>query len=277
MKRFLGFNPMQYGDLFMGTVAARALKRAVPDSHLTYVINGDYREAAPLFIDHPHIDRVHVLHSPRGGFDEVDQSWVAERGFHHVFNPMQDHDHSRPWWRERSQPHEVVHMHGLPMPIGDTGQIKLVKWFTPSTGTKGAVALAPFPAFYAGLTNDKAFPIELAQSIVWYLRGKGVEVLQVGGPNEPALKDAAQIHTGYFDSVRNVLGCRAFIGGDSGMMWLMSGYSFPCLGLYASRYYGREHVKHIQPVNPNAIYLHEETMGQFSLDIIRQSIDAILA
>lgn len=278
MKRFLGMNGGQYGDLYLGTVAARCLKAAEPDSHLTYVISADYAECTPVFIDHPHIDRIHVLHKPRDGFDQVDLDWIAGQGFTHVFNPMQDHDHARPWWRERNQPLESAHMHGISTGA-DAGKIEMTRWFKPIVDPDlgPCVALAPFPAFYAGVTNDKAFPMRLAEEVVRYVRSKHLAVLQVGAPNEPQVEGAIKLNESYFTTVRTLLGCRAFIGGDSGLMWLMSGYDFPCLGLYGARYYSSQFVHHIQPLNDRAVYLHREHMTDFTIDDLIPAIDQLLA
>lgn len=275
MMRLCGFCPGQYGDLYMMTVAARCLKRAVPDSHLTFVISGDYRECAPLFIDCPDIDRIHILHKSNAGFDQCDIDWINEQKFHHVFNPMQDHDFSHPWWENRHQALEAAHMHNIPT-NGDDGKIRLTKWFKPSIGFERHIALSPWPSFVEGPRNPKCIQPEMAQAIVDWILAAGWRVLQVGGPNEPQLVGADKPATDYFTSVRNALGCRAMIMGDSGMNWLLSGYDFPVLGLYSERYFGKEYIYNIQPKNPNAIYLTSKTIPEISLDSIFNSIRLLL-
>lgn len=275
MNRYLGFTPGRYGDIFMGTVAARCLKASDPTCHLTFVIGSDYHEAAPLFINHPHIDRIHVLHG-KDDFDEVDHAWIATQGFTHIFNPKQDHDHSRPWWRERHQTLETAHMYGIPIPAGESGKITMERWFEIRTQWPNTIALAPFPAWYAGPNNLKALSPTRAQEIVDYIKGKGLNVLQVGAPGEPSLRDTIHQSTPYLHSVMNVLRCRAFICGDSGLNWLMSGYNHPVLGLYGDSYYGGQCVN-IQPINPNAIYLSAPTVAEIPMDRIKVSIDTLLA
>lgn len=277
MRRYLGFCPGQLGDLAIMTVAARCLKAADPDSHLTFVISGDYREAAPLYLDHAHIDRVHILHCPRGGFDEVDRVWIAKQGFTHVFDPLQDHDHSRPWFRERHQTLEAAHCHGLPIPPGETGKITLNLWFKPVEGLWDHVAFSPWAAFYEGVRNPKAIPPERAQEIVNWLRGQGHKVLQVGGPTEPALDGVTKLQCDYFTSVRHVLGCRCMVMGDSGLNWVLSGYDFPVVGLYSSRYFGEEWIHQIQPINRSARYLVAPTVAEISMDDIALAVGQVIA
>lgn len=276
MKKYCGFCPARIGDVAMMTVAARALKTIEPDCHLTFVVSPYCGTSAALYLNHPHIDRVHILHKYNDGFDEVDLEWLKREKFDHIFNPMQDHDHSRPWWRERIQTLESAHMHGLSLPEGDAGKIELAKWFEPNKRFVEYVAFAPFPGFYMGKTNHKSIPLETAQDIVDYIVGKGYGVLQIGGPNEPQISGALKLDTDYFGSVQNILGCKGLICGDSGINWIASGYDFPAIGLYAYDIYGPQFIRNIQPINPNATYLSAQTVGDISLDLIMQHVDNLL-
>lgn len=283
MKRFCGFVCGRAGDLFMATVTARALKRLEPDCHLTFTIGRDYREAAPLFLNHPHIDRIHILNSTgAGGFDVVDQHWIAGQRFDWVANPLADHIHSDPWWTHRIQPLEICHMHGIPVDPSERGRIEMAQWFDKLPGYKDYVAFAPFPGFYAGLDpakNDKTLSIDQAQRVVDHLVARKIGVIQIGGPTEPALKGVVSSPRAwsYFDSVQAILSCRLFIGGDTGMTWLMSGYDFNTVAFYGSRYYGRQWVHNIQPINPNGQYVSCDTVAQIELDTLTQAIDNALS
>ena len=269
-KRFLGFHQAMYGDIAMSTVAARILKKIEPDSHLTFIVGGDYAGIMPLLHQAEGIDDIYITHSPKDGFDDYDLKWITTQGFTHVFNPMQDHDHRNPWFRHRNQPLETAHMHGLPTE-GDDGKIRLVKWF-PVPDLRDYVAISPFPAWYAGINNDKALTIERAQAVVDFVLSKGFKVLQVGHRDEPKLVGTVKHDTSYYDSVRNVLGCKGMVMGDSGLNWVLSGYDFPVVAWYGSRYYGAEWVHNIQPINPNAAYIHGEEVNQIPLDTLLQLI-----
>lgn len=275
MKRFLGFNPNMYGDLYMMTVAARCLKRLVPDSHLTFVIAADFRECAPLFLDDPNIDRVHILDKPRDGFNQNDWNWINQQKFDHIFNPMADHDHSRPWFQFRHQALEAAHMHGIPY-NGDDSKIRMTKWFKPTPGFENFIAFSPWPSFHEGTDNPKAIPIPMAQKIVDNLIKMGHNVLQIGGPTEPKLENTIKLNTDYFTSVRNVLGCRAMIMGDSGLNWLLSGYDFPVVGLYSERYFGKEYIKNIQPINPNGRYLVGGSVSDIPIESVVTSLKLLI-
>ncbi len=115
----------------------------------------------------------------------------------------------------------------------------------------------------------------MAQWIVDMIRDKGHWVLQIGSPDEPKLDNCSKLDTDYFSSVRNVLGCKGMIMGDSGLNWLLSGYDFPVLGLYSQRYFG-EFLRNIQPLNPNGIYLDAPKISEIPLDLIAQNLDTLL-
>jgi len=272
--RFLGFNPGLLGDIVMGTTAATILKDLYPASQITCCISNDYHQIAPLLLNSPCFDRLYITHKPKDGFDEVDGKWFYNQHFHKVFDPMQDHLDT--WWQHRIQPLEVAHMHGLPTK-GYSGKVVLTKWFRETEGLKGYVAYAPFPAWYAGLDNEKAFTVERAQAIVDFILANGYKVLQVGHPDEPQLVGAEKRNTDYFTSVRNVMGCRFMLMGDSGMNWVLSAYDFPVLACYGHRYYSKEFVKNIQPLNRNAFYLDAPTVNEISLDAIQSSIRTMLS
>lgn len=275
MRRYLGFHPAMYGDLAMSTACASILKRHDPDCHFTMVVGYDYREFAPLLFNSDVVDRVYITHRAKDGFDAEDIKWINGQRFDHVFNPMQDHDHSSPWWTQRHQCLEMAHMHGLTS-IDESAKVRLTKWFTPTAGLDRYIAFAPFPGMYAGVNNPKALTVARAQQIVDHISALGYTALQIGGDGEPRLEGALIERRDYLGSVRNVLGCKLFIVGDSGLNWVLSAYDHPVLGLYGHEYHGKDFIDHIQPVNPNAVYLSAPRVNDIELDIVKTSIESML-
>lgn len=291
---FCGFNSLQFGDLVINTFAARILKQKYPESKLTFVINKDYKDIAPLFINHPYIDYIKILDKNRDGFNQVDKDWVKNQDFDLVFNPMQDHDHSDPWFLKRHQAAEVCYMHKLATEQECEkfdNKLYLNKWFdTPEfwvydsvslkdsgfvVNKKPTVALQAFAGSY-NPKNDKMLTIEKAQSIVDYLIKLGFNVLQLGIESEPKLFNTYRFNTDYFNSVKNMLGCKFLITTDSAMSWISSAYEFPTIGLYSNSYYGKEFVKNIQPINPNAEYLDADNVNNIPNQEIFAVIDGMV-
>lgn len=274
MNRYLGFNCHRYGDLFMNLVACRIVKQLDPGSHLTFAINGNYRNAAPLFLDQPDIDQIHITHSPVGDFDDVDRQWIASRGFRHVFNPMQDHPDQR-WFMHRCQPLEVAHMHGLEIPADETGKLHLNRWFEPTRDLSKTVALQAFAGSYDP-SNKKQLSPKRAQEVVDLICARGYEVLQLGLRSEHRLDNVTFIDRDFFGMVKDILGCRALVTTDSGPAWAASCYDHPTLGLYSHAYYGENRVSAIQPLNPNAIYLNAANVNEIPLDVIGAALTSLL-
>lgn len=270
--RALGFNAGKRGDLAISTVTARAFKESHPDWHLTLGLGPQYADVAPLFYQHPFFDNIHVWTSYDEWPSPADTAYLARAKYDHVFNPMPKVADG--WWLAHHQTEALAVAHGL-RPSRDR-QCVLTRWFEPIKHDR-AVAIAPFGDYTGATLTHKALPVALAQAITAYLCGAGWTVLQLGGPDEPALEGAVQVKTTYFDSVRTLLGCKALIMGDSGLSWMASAYSHPVLGLYSTSGYGVGRVAAIQPINPKAVYLSESTMDGFTLERVRPAIDALLS
>lgn len=265
MKRYGGGSGHRYGDLFMNLNLWRTVKLMHPDAHTTFFINGNYRSAAPLFLDQPDIDQVHITHSPVGDLDEVDKQWVRERGFSRFFSLMADHNHSDPWFFHRNQPQEVCHMHGLP--VVNEGKLRLNRWFEPTVGLTKWVALQAFAGSYDP-ANTKMLSPARAQEIVNLILARGYSVLQLGIASEPKLEGTTRINNDFFSAVKDLLGCRALVTTDSGFNWAASCYDHSVLGLYGNEYYGKDRVSAIQPLNPNAIYLDRFNVNEIPIHYI---------
>lgn len=278
MYKFLGFHPLRYGDIVMGQVSASILKKKLPNSNFTLCINNNYQDIAPLFIDNPVIDKIHILNKDKDGFNENDKIWINEQNFDHVFNPMADHNHGDPWFLHRHQTLETALIHGLvnQEEIDNnkySNQIFLNKWFTVNSNFTGFIALQAFAGSY-DLNNKKTLTVEKAQEIVDKINKLGYGVLQLGIESEPKLKNTIRIESNYFESVKNMLGCKLLISTDSGLIWTASGYQFPTIGLYSYDYYGKNYVKNIQPQNPNAIYFAESNVNAINIDCVVEAIRA---
>lgn len=276
MLKFCGIHPLRYGDIVMNLVSAKILKEQYPDSHFTLVINNNYKDIAPIFIDNPYIDRIHILHKDKDGFDEIDLEWVKNQAFDHVFNPMADHDHSKPWFLFRHQTletafvHEIISQDDINRNVYNP-QIELTKWFDVGKDLNNFVAFMPFAGQYDP-NNSKRLLANRAQIIVDYIRDYGFNVLQLGGKDDPKLQGSLFFNTNYFESVKNMLGCKFLITTDSGLNWVASGYQFPTIGLYSNEYYGKEYIKNIQPINSNATYLDDNNVNHIDINLVFNTI-----
>lgn len=274
-KRAIGMNCGQRGDLVLSSVTARAFKAQYPDYHLTLGVGPQYADMLPLFYQHPYFDSFHVYTTYEGWPGKADVAYLSRTKYDLVFNAMPKVPHD--WFTRWHQTEAMAHAHGL-APSQDKACV-LTKWFEPLVQLPNTIAFAPFGGFHPSRpVNDKMLSIAQAQLIVDRMKSElGYSVVCIGAPEEPHLEGTNQFKGCYFDSVRMMLGCKALIHTDTGMGWVASAYQFPCLGLYANSYYGAQHVKSIQPVNPNSIYLDAPTIGELSLNRVTEAIKTLLS
>lgn len=270
MKRAIGFAGGQLGDIVISTVTARAFKAANPDWHLTLGVGPQFKQILPLFHDHPYFDATHVY----SGYDDWpaphDVEYLEAAKYDHVFHAMAPIRGD--WYRYGHQAAEVTRLRGL-----ETTDLRceLNQWFSVEA-LYDTIAFAPFAAWH-DQGAAKQFTPARAQVIVNLLKDKGFKVLQLGGPTEPQLENAYFPKASYFDSVRAMLGCTLLIHSDTGLGWCASAYGHFQLGLYSQRHFGPEFISHIQPVNPNGLYLDAPgTVNDISLDRISTAVDRLL-
>jgi ADP-heptose:LPS heptosyltransferase len=268
--RAIGFFAGQLGDSVISTVPARSFKLLRPEATLTLGLSKKYAAALPLFYQNPYYDDIHVYDGYDNWPSPLDRDYLTRANYDVVFDPMPKRGaNESSWWRTESQVQNACSIYGLPYP--DDLQCHLTKWFD-VPDYSSYIALNYIGAFYAGYPNAKSYSPERARQLVKMIRAKGYKVIVLGDPMEPALEDTEKKELSYFDSVRTMLGCRALVGIDSGLLWCASAYSHPALACYADSYYGKDRIAAIQPVNPAAKYLSAPTLNEISLDEIEQSM-----
>jgi ADP-heptose:LPS heptosyltransferase len=271
MIRAAGFMQGLRGDLVFSTVAARSFKEQYPDSHLTLTVGPQFKDLLPLFHNHPYYDATHVYSTYDNWPGEKDIKYLQSAKYDIVFHPMPQHRDQ--WFLHRHQYAEAANMVGLPIPA-DINPV-LTRWFgdQPNFPSK-VIAFAPFGG--NGGVNDKMFSVKQAQFIVDFLRVNGWQVLHLGSKDEPRLDGALFFNTCYFDSVRNMLSCRALIHCDTGLGHVAGAYNHPSLGFYGYKYFGKDFIHRIQPIHSQFNAEIIENMSDFTEDLLGESIQRFL-
>ncbi len=255
------------GDIVMGTVVAKDFKKQSPNCKLTLGIHKDFSDMLPLFRNHPCYDDYHLYDGYDNWPSEVDKTYLRQEKYDFIFNQMPKHTRDD-WWKFHHQCQELI--------LSQSGQITndlqciLNPWFN-IPDNKKFVALAPIGGWY-NYPNAKSLPIPRAQEIVNFILDKGYEVWQIGHRDEPKLEGTTKKDLDYFDSVKNLLGCKTFITVDTGLNWVASAYSFPTLALYSNSYYSSKYIGNIQPKNPNALYLDALNVNDIDIELIKENI-----
>jgi ADP-heptose:LPS heptosyltransferase len=271
MKKIIGFNQGQIGDLAINMIPCKSIKNMFPDCHLIFSINKKYSSAVPIFYHNPLIDEIKIWDGYDNWPTEEDKKWINENKIDIFFNPMQP-VRDNEWFLKRHHTEEVCLMHGISPP--NDLQIKFNKYFDTFEKYKNCVAISPFTS--AGSQRD--IPYEIAEKIVNYIHSLGLETIQLGIQSHPQLPTTYKISGGtIFEDVKIALSCKFLITADTGINYLMSGYEHKVFGLYCySCYPKRPPIKNRIPWNKNAIYLEDKNIIDIPLDLIYNTIVKLL-
>lgn len=274
MKKAIGFNIGQRGDLIMSTVCARIFKEKYPDYKLVLGFSQRYEDMLPLFLEHMYFDNIHLYDSYDNWPNLSDKQYLEKEKYNIVFHGKPPHKDER-WFIARHQTQETCHQHNLP--ISNNCSCELKKWFSSySVANEKYIAFAPFGGYSDKLRNPKSLSIHKSQLLVNEIIKMGYKILLLRGSQDPILENCGFLDVNYFHIVRAMLGCRLLIHNDTGIGWVASSYQFPCLGLYSYAYYGNNYVKNIQPINKNAIYLSDKLCDDIPNEEIVKSLKLIL-
>jgi ADP-heptose:LPS heptosyltransferase len=271
MLRAIGWNLGLRGDIIMNTVAARSFKEQYPEFKLTLGVGPQFADMEPLFRDHPFFDAFHVYNSYDNWPDNIDFEYLNKEKYDIVFHGKPAHVDE--WYKFRHQYAEAAKMNSLPIP-SNLNPI-LTKWF-PIEKLEKTIAFAPFAGYIHNKNNDKMLSQYKTEIIVKFIKQLGYKVLFLGGSNEPEIPGVIRLNSSYFESVKLMLGCQFLIHTDTGIAHAAGAYDFPRLGLYGYRYYGKDNVKNIIPLNTNSINLHASNVNDIDDELIFQKIEEII-
>ena len=282
-NKILYGHPGLIGDLFLNLPSIKYLNKTF-GYDIDMPVHKKYLDVIPLLYNLDYLNSTIVLDGYDNFPSEKDIKLLKGKIYDKVFNPMQQHlDY---WFDKRHQASTVLFDYfGGKMQLSlDQCQIELNQWFDIPTNLPGnlnnflfkdCISFAPYAGFY-NPKNDKKLSEKRAQRICDFIGVKEFNCLQIGGPDEPKLNGAIKLNTTFFESIKNILGCKFFIHTDTGSGWAISGYKFPQLGLYSSDRYTKEHIKHIQPVNPNGVYLDGPNVNDIPDEVIFAQIEEMI-
>lgn len=265
MGTAIGFNQGQFGDVCMGTVAARSFKQKFPDAKLCLGINEKYKSIKPLFENNELIDSLHVWDGYDNWPTEKDMSHLRLANYDKVFNPMPAHTEPL-WYLKRHQTEELCLMHWLTPP--KNLQVSLSDYF--SSGIKDYITVC-----FSGVTRGevKSLTLERAKELCCAIRNKfNLKVYQLGLDQDPLYSDD-RFNGSFLDATKFMLESKLLVTVDTSWAWIASGYSKSVVGLYSYSYYpGSTTAKNWQPVNSNAAYLEASNVNDINIDEILESI-----
>jgi ADP-heptose:LPS heptosyltransferase len=270
MKKAIGFNQGQIGDLATNIIVCRAFKEIYPDYHLTFGINKKYESVAPIFLNNKLIDDIKIWENYNDWPSENDKKFLEENHFDKFFHPMERVDDT--WYLKCHHTEAMCLMHKLTPP--KNLYIELNPWFELDSKYHNCVALTCFSS--AG--NIRDVPENFANKIIDYIHSLGLSTIQLGLKNHPKLNTTyGPLGGTVFEDVKVALSCKFLLTADTGMNWILSGYKAKILGLYSALSYPvYAPLINRTPRNDNAIYLEDVQIENINFESIKNSINKLL-
>lgn len=272
------------GDLVMSLPQLTYFEKKYPGSYKYFGIVERCSQSAPLFFNHPLIDRIKI--TAWDGFDEEDYKIAASCDFstmrldHKNKIVLKQNHKVSDWynyWGCVENTAKANQIEDLTEVLTEDEQIpKLYKWFTPSlpdnyaqhgysrkresfvTIADKSLAIWPFAGY--GSNNGRSPSKDWWISTIASLISDGYTIYHFGWVGEPVLSESDNYHnlTSYefFTQIKAALACDISIGTDSGSMWIMSAYEHPTIVL--ASYWQANHNKNATafiPPNKKGTYI----------------------
>lgn len=241
-----GVRPSKIGDQIFASPALNFLELAYPNSYKIFAISKCCSQAAPIWINHPLIDKIHVLElnealgpNDKKLYDDADVK----------FDLFPNHPDGIPntggqscWWNYFNVYEESWRMCGLWIDdyhkLPKDEQIpRLSKWFKINNYPK-VIALWGWAGY--GVENQRNPSLEWYNNLIEAIEDNtNLEIWQFGAENEPHLKGGCQWgekikrfnHLPFFEQIRLSLGTGLAINSDSGSGVCLAAYGHKQINL----------------------------------------------
>lgn len=264
--------------------ALNLLHRDNPGVYTIFPISRKTAQSVPLFLNHPLIDRVHILGEHEAlSKDDI----VIAKACDIRIDCFPSHPLNHDWYNDRNIYEETWIMAGLPLEYyhnlsTEEKRPKLYPYFD-TTRDGNNVAVWPFAGY--GKDNNRS------PSAAWWkrflsdlIKDRGCKVLHFGHPNEPNMNDGFEsgdyinlTHLSFFDQIKASLNCLFSIGTDSGSSLVLGAYEHPQITLLTNWNVG--HVRNfdaLAPNNPNNIsFFSSGGCDNINADLVLSNVKSI--
>lgn len=281
------------GDLIMSLPQLQYYKSKYKNIYVNFVIHKKISYCAPLFFNHPLIDKIHIS-GEWSTFNEKDyliasKCDVVTTKIDHSNKKILDriHPDRKDWYNVRSCIQENALMSGisdLDAEINKNQQIPyLIKWFDagfeieqkkaaytydkvqPSNlnyNLSNSLAIWPFAGY--GRSKNRNPSEEWWIELIKKFTDNKINIYHFGYFKEPNLSNNKNFYhkltnLDFFSQIKISLGSKVSLGTDSGSMWVLSAYSHPTITLLTNWY--EDHNDNFTaslPINTNGDYIFKE-------------------
>lgn len=279
------------GDLIAGLPLLTYFEKKYPNSYKYWVIEKKCSFIAPIFFNHPLIDKIKITDN-WGSIGDLDKAEMSKCDILVPYGASVKHS-SPDWWNHYDLVEETALLHG----INDLTDVleehemfpKLYKWFdigidNPNSHTytksnlnyvrpfNNSVAIWPFGQ------GDKAHGRN--PTVGWYdtlikkLNSRGINVYHYGRKSEQQLSNSSNYkkmtNLSFFDQLKACLASDVVLGPNTGPMWIVGAYSHSAIHLMTN--YLPTHVSNplsLAPYNKNSIniFVPKNSQGCSAIDI----------
>jgi len=281
------------GDSICALPTLLYFDRKYPGSYKYWMIEKKVSFIAPLFLNHPLIDRIKITDGwSSEDLGPYDKKLIA--GCDIVVEDAANDKHTSPdWFNNYNLVEETAHMHGIydlkDYLSEDEMQPKLEKWFDIGfeNSTQGTYSrsnnvnlnyfnknIAIWPFTGAGKQAGRCPSVQWWNSLITELISHGYTVFHYGMDSEPILHDSKSYkkltYMSFFQQIKAALASELYIAASTGPVWAMGAYQHP--GITLETYWMDGHNKYplsVTPINKNSktLFVDKNPIGVNKIDI----------
>lgn len=257
------------GDTIMSLPVLNHLEKAFPNSYKYFCVQNKCAQSAPIYFNHPLIDKIHITYESFPG--EKEKPLISECDF--VINTSPAVYESGTWFNKRGQVEECFLMAGFLQEEFDELSEKekkpyLNKWFDVDKKNK-TLGIWPFAGY--GKQMYRAPSEKWWKNLISKLIKSGWKIAHFGWMEEPPLSDSSSYtffgKESFFEQIKICSGCEISICTDTGSAWVFGAYGLPQITLLTNHFtqdddYGTFTGKHTEnflafaPINYNDLNIN---------------------
>jgi len=250
--KIFGFRGSLIGDQIMTLPILNYLEDYFPNSYKYFQIARKCSQAAPLYFNHPLIDKL-IISDCDEGMGPKDKEIASHCNL--VFDVMPNHPLEQDWPNYRNIYEETWVMAGLPIQeyhslSPEKQRPKLVRWF--NIDKREAKSIAIWPCAGYGVENKRNPSRDWYNGLCQILKEEGYIIYQFGHPNDFKIDSHHDMrHLSFMDQIKTSLGCGLAITTDSGSGLILGAYEMPQISLLTNHF--PNHTKNLTAFAPNNI------------------------
>lgn len=240
------------GDMITALPILDILEQKHPDSYKIWFIQKKCSQAAPLFIQHPLIDKIIISTADEEMTKEEIKLKESCDISVNVSPPVIDDGF---WYNIRNHVDESILMAGF-KPKECLNKIpSLTKWFSVEKKI-GTVAIWAFSGY--GNSPQRNPTKEWWNKTCEIFIKMGLKIVQFGHDYDPLIHKSAKRFkkTSFFDQIKFSLSCDFVIGTDSGSQWVLGAYGMPQIILFTNWLTNHwSNLESLCPINSNGLQI----------------------